>query len=82
MIGDELGSIEIVFKVHVLHELDVAEVGKAFAADRVAGGVDAGVEGVAGEVLNGVGVFAAGEAADGDAAGIAIVLFGVVSSWE
>ncbi len=74
MVGDLLGRVEVVLDGRVLHRLDVAEVGEAFAADRVAGGVDAGLDVDAGQVVDGVGVFGAGQAADGDAAGIAGVL--------
>ena len=77
VVGDDLGGCEVALEVGVLHELHVAEVGEAFAADGIAGRVDAGVGIDAGEVVDGVGVLAAGEAADGDAPGIAIVLLGV-----
>ena len=77
VVGDSLGGLQVALEVGVLHELDVAEIGEALAADRVAGGVDAGIEIEPGQVADGVAVLAAGEAAHGDASGVAIVLFDV-----
>jgi hypothetical protein len=59
-----------VLDLRVLHRLHVAEVGEAFAADRVARGVDAGLDVDAGEVADRVRVLGAGQTPDGDAAGI------------
>ena len=77
VVGDDFGGSEVALEVRILHELDVAETGEAFAADGIAGRVDADFGIDAGEVVDGVGVLAAGEATDGDPAGIAIVFPGV-----
>ena len=58
VIGHELGGFEIALDAGVLHELHVAEVREALAADRVARRVDADVDVDAGQVANRVGVLA------------------------
>ena len=73
VIGNELGRLEVPLHRRVLHELDVAEVGKALAADRIARRVDAGPDVHARQVGNRVRVLGAREAADGDASGLARV---------
>ena len=40
VIGDQLGRFEIALDAFVLHELDVAEIREALAADRIVRGVD------------------------------------------
>ena len=59
VIGDLFGSLEVALDAGVLHELHIAKIGKALAADRIARGVDADLEVEAGEVANRVGIFAA-----------------------
>ena len=77
VIGNALGRFKIAFHICVLHELHVTEVCEAFAAGGITGSVDACFHFNAGKVLNGVAIFTAGKAADGDAAGVAIVLLGI-----
>ncbi len=74
VVGDLLGGLEVALDGGVLDRLDVAEVGESFAADRVARGVDAGLDVDAGQVVDGVGVLGAGQPADGDPARLAGVL--------
>ena len=67
VIGDELRGFEIALDALVLHELHVAEVREALAADRVARRVDADLDVDAGQIANRVGVFGAGQPPDRDA---------------
>ncbi len=77
VVGDDLRGREVALEVRVLHELDVAETGEAFAADRVTGGVDAALGIDPGKVVNRVGILVAGQPPYRDASGIAVMLFGV-----
>ena len=77
VIGNSLGRFKIAFHICVLHELHVTEVSEAFATGGITGSVDACFDFNAGKVLNGVAIFTAGKAADGDAARVPIVLLGV-----
>ena len=74
VVGDLLGGFEVVLDLRILHRLHVAEVGEALAADRIARGVDAGLDVDPGEVADGVRVLGAGQTPDGDTAGVTGVL--------
>jgi len=65
MIGDLPRRLQVALDGGVLHGLYVAEVGEAFAADRVARRVDADLHVDAGEVADRVGVLGARQPADG-----------------
>ena len=71
VIGDQLGGFEVALDARVLHELHVAEVREALAADRVARRVDADLDVDAGEIADRVGVLGARQPADRHAARIA-----------
>ncbi len=73
VIGDELRGLEISLDTLILHELDIAEVREALAADRVARGIDADLDVDARQVANRIGVLGAGQAPDGHAPGLARV---------
>ena len=74
VIGDQLGGFEIALDARVLHELHVAEIREALAADRVARRVDADLDVDAGQIADRVGVLGAGQPPDRDASRIAGVL--------
>lgn len=74
MIGDAPGRLQESLESLVLHELDIPEVGKALAPDRIARGVDADRERDTREVGNRVPVLGARQPPDGHTAGLAGVL--------
>ncbi len=73
VIGDLSCGFQVALDGGVLHELHGAEVGEAFAADRVARGVDADLDVHTGEIPDRVRVFGARESADGHPPRIAAV---------
>src|SRR3954447_3991460 len=70
-VRDLLSRGEIALQAGVLHELDVAEIGETFAADRIGGRIDPHFDIESGQILNRVAVLAAGQSPDGDAARVA-----------
>ena len=75
MVGDAFGRFHVAFEIGVGDELDVAKVGESFTADRIAGEFVIEIEVETGEVVDGVAVLRAGQAANGHSAGVAGMFF-------
>ena len=73
MFRDELRRLEVSLDARVLHELHVAEIREALAANRVARCIDADFDVDAREVADGVRVLGAGEPTNRDSTRIACV---------